>query len=437
MSNTSQKAADLTAKPLATLSGHKASIHGIAYLPGGKRVVICSFDKTVRIWDVEMGKQEGTSMVHEGRVYGLAVTRDGKRILSGGDDKKIRIWDAETHQLIEEWADQTRGIFCIALSPDDQLVASGHSSGKIEIRKVKESGEIKHSLDAGSWFTGVFSLCFSPSGEKLACAVNSWTGGVHDIKVYDVQSGELVLGPISGHEGNVCCVLWSLNGSQIFSASRDRTIRCWNSKTAEPIGEPWTGHRHPVMSLSLSPDGAELASVSLDKTLCLWDVHSGGLRIEPPSQHQHGIRAVAFSPSGEFVASGGNDHKVSIWSVPWWDETKKQAHGSLLDLPAVPVPMDRHQGEFDFLDLPLSRRSTTLSSRLPNCPTDSATAPIATRIHRFWRGLIVRSSSSPPWKTSELQHTHDRRFWKPAVRIPVTQVAAGQLTAVTRWQEHI
>ncbi|KAF8833065.1 WD40 repeat-like protein, partial [Paxillus ammoniavirescens] len=79
MSKTSQKSVDLTAKPLMTMSGHEERVRGIAYLPGGERIVTCSWDKTVRIWNVETGEQEGTTMGHEGRVYGLAVTRDGKR----------------------------------------------------------------------------------------------------------------------------------------------------------------------------------------------------------------------------------------------------------------------------------------------------------------------------------------------------------------------
>jgi WD40 repeat protein len=83
----------------------------------------------------------------------------------------------------------------------------------------------------------------------------------------------------------VNCVLWSLDGSQLFSASDDRTIRCWNSETGKSIGKPWTGHTDRVTSLSLSPDGTKLASASYDKTVRFWDTRSGD-PIEHPLQHE-------------------------------------------------------------------------------------------------------------------------------------------------------
>jgi WD40 repeat protein len=328
MSKSSEKSVDLTAKLLMTMSGHEGLIQKIAYLPGGERIVTCSSDKTVRIWNVENGEQEGTTMENEGWVNGLAVTRDGKRILSGGNDKRIRVWDVETHELIEEWENDTGAIWCIAMSPDDQVAASSGEKGEIVMREIEESGRIRHSIKAGR---RVHSLCFSPNGEKLACAVGNSVGEPGVIHVYDVESGELILGPIKGHQDWVRCVLWSLDGSQLFSASDDHTIRCWNSDTGESIGEPRKGHTHYIYSLSLSPDGTKLASASADKTVRFRDAPSGD-PIGHPLQHDNAANVVTFSPSGEFVASGGDD-KISIWRVPWWDDSQKQVITALTYLP--------------------------------------------------------------------------------------------------------
>ncbi|KIJ07396.1 hypothetical protein PAXINDRAFT_90454 [Paxillus involutus ATCC 200175] len=325
MSNTSTNSIDLTAKPLVTMSGHEGTVLGIAYLPEGKKVVTCSRDRTIRVWDAESGEQEGTSMEHEGRIRGIAVTKDGKKVLSGCRKNGMKVWDVETHELIEEWENHTGGdMWCIAMSPDDQLAASGDTSGEIVIREMNEGGQIKHSIGTGMT---VYSLCFSPNGEKLACAVNNPAGevdlGIYAIHVYDVESGELILGPIIGHEYTINCVLWSFDGTRLFLASDDDTIRCWNSGTGESIGEPWKGHTDSVTSFSLSPDGTKLASASYDTTVRFWDARSGD-PIGHPLQHDNLVYAVTFSPSGEFVTSGGFNDKVSIWRVPWWDDSHKE-----------------------------------------------------------------------------------------------------------------
>ncbi|KAF8839732.1 WD40 repeat-like protein [Paxillus ammoniavirescens] len=321
----SQQSTDLTEKPIMIISGHEHIIRGIAYIPGGERIVTCSYDRSIRIWNVEKGDQEGTSMMHEGYVHGLAVTRDGKRILSCGD-KKVGVWDVETHEQIEEWASHTSNISCIALSPDDQFVANGDEGGQVMIWKV-ESGEITRVIYAG---TGrVNSLCFSPNGEKLACAVDN-VDMIYLVQIYDLESGEIVLGPIQGHENTVRCVLWSLDGSQLFSASDDHTIRCWDPESVDSIGPPWTGHTDAVLSLSLSPDGTTLASASYDKTVRFWDARFGGL-IGPPLQHEAWLYAVTFSPCGEFIASGARDRRLYIYGVPWRGESQEQANHSLLE----------------------------------------------------------------------------------------------------------
>ncbi|KAF8834608.1 WD40 repeat-like protein [Paxillus ammoniavirescens] len=208
-----------------------------------------------------------------------------------------------------------------------------------------------------------------------------------------IFADRLVLGPIKGHDNHVNCILWSLDGSQLFSASDDRTIRCWNSETGKSMGKPWTGHTREVASLSLSPKGTKLASGSLDNTVRFWVACSGD-PIGHPLQHEIDQFGVAFSPSGDFVASGGKDLKISIWRVPWSDETQTQDH-SLLDPPAVPVPEDQYQleGKSNFPNLPTTHLPIASSSRPP---ADATAAPIATRVQHLpdsaWNLNDIRSN---------------------------------------------
>ncbi|KIJ13197.1 hypothetical protein PAXINDRAFT_81541 [Paxillus involutus ATCC 200175] len=279
----------LAPKPLLTISGHEGTVNGIAYLPAGGGLVTCSSDKTVRIWNVELGEQEGMAMEHGGWVRSLAVTKDGKRTLSGGWDKILRVWDMEMHQPIAEWGGHQGFIDCIAMSPDDQLVASGDSDGRI-----------------------------------LASATRDDTV----IRVFDVENGDLILRLIEGHTEWVNSVVWSLDGSWLVTASNDRSILFWDSDTGETIGDPLTGHTFFIRSISLSPDGPKLVSASWDRTIRFWDIDSGD-PIGDPLQHESMVQAVTFPPSGDFVACAESSGKVSIWRIPWCDSKKVIAHAQL------------------------------------------------------------------------------------------------------------
>ena len=283
------------------------STHGgnrLAFLPDGRRVVTGSRDRTVKVWNLEDGEQEGISMEHESEITGLTVTGDGTKIIGGDKDGKIKVWDVESHELVKEWT-HPEGCPEIAISPEDRLIAAGLRSVAIY---TTEGRQVNNSIEVDE---AVWSMCFSPDGKKLACATYD------DIRVYDVNTGTLVLGPLKGHQHSVLCVLWSRDGSRLFSGSYNGEIRCWGSDTTgQQIGHAWTGHADCIRSLSLSPDGRILASASWDKTIRFWDAATGN-PIRRRLQHDTPIHAVRFSPSGEFVMSLRWDGKICLWRVPW------------------------------------------------------------------------------------------------------------------------
>ena len=174
---------------------HDESIPALAYLPDGRRIVTGSYDGTVKVWNMDNGEQEleGAAMGHKSNISSLVVTRDGTKIVSGDDNGNIKVWNVESHVLVREWT-QGRG-YPIAISPDERLVAAGGASAiyTMEGRVVKDGIKLNEA---------VWSVAFSPDGEKLACG--NWEG---DIYVYDVDNGTPARGPLEGHQNTsaICC----------------------------------------------------------------------------------------------------------------------------------------------------------------------------------------------------------------------------------------
>jgi len=79
---------------VTTLKGHAGSVRSLHWDDDGQRLLSCSADKTVYVW--EIGAGEGTALelnAHRARVVSLMYSSLAKKIFSIGDDKKMIVWN--------------------------------------------------------------------------------------------------------------------------------------------------------------------------------------------------------------------------------------------------------------------------------------------------------------------------------------------------------
>src|SRR5207244_228907 len=87
-----------TGTEVIVLKGHTASVVGIKKLDE-KQLVSGSYDNTIRIWNLETGK-EIKQLVHAAKV--LCIEKLNDRHLAVGDKYgDIRIWDLDTDTCIK------------------------------------------------------------------------------------------------------------------------------------------------------------------------------------------------------------------------------------------------------------------------------------------------------------------------------------------------
>ena len=101
----------------------------------------------MKVWNLESGEQEGTSMIHENWVCDVAVTRDGTKVISSDCKGSIKVSDVESHKLVEEWT-HPGSWPKIVISPDDRLIAVGDRHRAVAIYTM-EGSQVKDSIHRG------------------------------------------------------------------------------------------------------------------------------------------------------------------------------------------------------------------------------------------------------------------------------------------------
>ena len=68
------------------LKGHTEAVYAVAFTPDGKYVVTASFDKTLKVWETETGKEYKSfagATGHQNLVLSVAISPDGTAVASG------------------------------------------------------------------------------------------------------------------------------------------------------------------------------------------------------------------------------------------------------------------------------------------------------------------------------------------------------------------
>jgi len=312
-------------------------VRGAVCLPGERRIITCSFDGSLRLWNIESGVQIGNDWrddddgggggggdKRDAEVWTIALSPNGKIVASGSFDGKVRLWDVEMKKVIAKWIGHTQPVKSLCWSVDGERAVSGSNDTTIRVWDVESGDTVLGPIETGHEYLS--AVMYSPDTTKIA------TGGDEEnaLKIWDAKTGNL-LSTIK-HIEQVWSLAWTSDQKKIITGS-ETSIRIFDTATWQQIAI-LPGRKSTVECLSLFQNDRLLASGSWYGTARLWNLDTN-LPVGPPIQHEDGVRGVAISADGKQLVTGSDDNNVYVWDI---HTTLKDAGlEDLLSIPDVSV----------------------------------------------------------------------------------------------------
>jgi WD40 repeat protein/DNA-binding SARP family transcriptional activator/class 3 adenylate cyclase/energy-coupling factor transporter ATP-binding protein EcfA2 len=327
---------------VANLPAVGATAGAVDFTSDGRQLVASSGAGSVTVWDAQSFTRRRTLGVPSrsptaaapaadpgyyspppsgADVFSVDVSPDGRLVAVARLDGSVRVWDMETgRDAFTVDAGPLAGPYgTVSWSPDGDLLAIAANDGRTGRATVVDRSGTVVAVRQEVFGIALMGLTFTPDSAGLVTArlaTGPTSPDASGVVRWDWRKGAVAA--IIDTSANLA--LSSPTGRVVATAGSLRTLvgsagpaKIWDPATGRRLAT-LAGNTGAVLDLAFSPDETRLAVSGQDGIVGIWDPTSGE-QLLTLRGHYTSVFSVAFSPDGSRLASLGTEGVVRVWTL--------------------------------------------------------------------------------------------------------------------------
>lgn len=249
---------------------------------------------------------------HRDGVWEVSVSRSqhagGQVIATASADHSGRVYSIETGACFLQYLGHRGSVNSVRFHPTQDLVLSASGDGTAHIWRAQMASQ-GVAVDV--------TKSQQSSGEEEPDS-SEREDGAEDLPDYlSGHASNLVRGPaleFAHHVEVVTAADWLSQGSQVVTASWDRTASLADAETGEQVSS-LCGHDQELTDVHAHTTQRLVLTSSKDTTFRLWDMRGHAMAVNVFQGHTQQVNTAVFASSADKVVSGSDDRTVKVWDM--------------------------------------------------------------------------------------------------------------------------
>lgn len=286
--------------------GHAAGVYSLA--SDGSYIYSASADKYVARWNISNGEQDKFAVKFENPVYSICLAKNNQLLIAGLANGNMHVFDLEKRTEIKFFTQHIKAVFVVAENKLKDQFYSADADGNLAIWDSEQLSLLLYlPLNCGK----IRRLSVSEDGSFFAISSQD-----DFVRVFDTLYFNEICSFKAHKDGATSVMFHPLDNSKILSGGKDALLKLWNWKSSELIAEI-PAHNYVIYDIISLNNGLHFATASRDKTIKIWNTESMVFlqRLDhKEGGHRHSVNCLIKINEIEF-ASGSDDKRIIHWQM--------------------------------------------------------------------------------------------------------------------------